>query len=153
MGVACVPDTALMKRVSLTQLKLLAGGLMDFAYNFIMQNGGLDTEKDYKYKAIQGQCNVGKENRHVVTIDGYEDVPPMDEVSLAKVQEQQSRVLSIKHLSKYPDTLYLLVSVVNASGSCSMLFMYQGLHNVSSTPLRRPIYPLLDISNCISFCG
>ena len=63
-----------------------AGGLMDFAYNFIMQNGGLDTEKDYKYKALQGQCNVGKENRHVVTIDGYEDVPPMDEVSLAKVR-------------------------------------------------------------------
>lgn len=58
---------------------------MDFAYTFIMQNGGIDTEKDYKYKALQGQCNVGKENRHVVTIDGYEDVPPMDEDALAKV--------------------------------------------------------------------
>ena len=58
---------------------------MDFAFTWIMANGGLDTEKDYKYHALQGQCNVGKENRHVVTIDGYEDVPPLDEESLLKV--------------------------------------------------------------------
>lgn len=60
---------------------------MDFAYNYIIQNGGIDTEKDYKYKGVDGTCNVGKENRHVVTIDGYEDVPPMDEASLAKVSQ------------------------------------------------------------------
>ena len=63
-----------------------AGGLMDFAYSFIMRNGGIDTEDDYKYKAIKNQCNVNKENRHVVTIDGYEDVPANDEVALAKVR-------------------------------------------------------------------
>ena len=58
---------------------------MDFAYYFIIQNGGIDTEKDYAYTAVQGQCNVNKENRHVVTIDSYEDVPPQDEASLEKV--------------------------------------------------------------------
>ena len=62
------------------------GGLMDFAFDFIIQNGGLDSERDYKYKAQQGTCNLNKEKRHVVTIDGYEDVPPNDEKSLEKVR-------------------------------------------------------------------
>ena len=61
-----------------------AGGLMDFAYYFIIQNGGIDTEKDYAYNAVQGQCNINKEDRHVVTIDSYEDVPPQDEGALEK---------------------------------------------------------------------
>lgn len=59
---------------------------MDFAYNFIIQNGGIDTEEDYKYNAVQGQCNVNKEDRHVVSIDSYQDVPPQDESSLEKVR-------------------------------------------------------------------
>lgn len=122
------------------------GGLMDFAFDFIVQNGGLDTEKDYPYDALEETCQVAplpglwqlhkrdcaafeprcaacctpvcatlsvcadlpsdslyciaavfilivshcvaqvsKRNRHVVTIDGHEDVPPNDEVSLMKV--------------------------------------------------------------------
>ncbi|CAK0787952.1 hypothetical protein CVIRNUC_011174 [Coccomyxa viridis] len=61
-----------------------AGGLMDFAFSFIIRNGGLDTEKDYRYKAQDGVCNVNKEKKHVVTIDSYEDVPPNDEGALKK---------------------------------------------------------------------
>ena len=57
---------------------------MDFAFSFIIRNGGLDTEKDYKYKAQDGVCNVNKEKKHVVTIDSYEDVPPNDESALKK---------------------------------------------------------------------
>ena len=62
------------------------GGLMDFAFEFIKQNGGLDTEKDYKYTAEEDQCSLKKEHRRVVSIDGYEDVPGSDEQSLLKVQ-------------------------------------------------------------------
>ena len=58
---------------------------MDFAFSFIIRNGGLDTEKDYKYKAVDGVCNVNKEKKHIVTIDSYEDVPPNDENALKKV--------------------------------------------------------------------
>lgn len=58
---------------------------MDFAFSFIIRNGGLDTEKDYKYEAVDGVCNVNKEKKHIVTIDSYEDVPPNDENALKKV--------------------------------------------------------------------
>ena len=61
------------------------GGLMDFAFEFVKKNGGLDTEKDYKYTAEEDKCNFAKEDRHVVSIDGYEDVPGNDESSLLKV--------------------------------------------------------------------
>lgn len=59
---------------------------MDNAYQFIISNGGLDTEADYPYTATDGDCLKKKLKRHVVSIDGFEDVPPNDEKSLKKVR-------------------------------------------------------------------
>ena len=59
---------------------------MDFAFEFVRKNGGLDTEKDYKYTAEEDKCVFAKERRHLVSIHGYEDVPGSDEQSLLKVQ-------------------------------------------------------------------
>jgi KDEL-tailed cysteine endopeptidase len=72
------------------------GGLMDFAFNFIVQNGGLDTEKDYPYDALEEACQANKRNRHVVTIDGHEDVPPNDEVALMKAVANQPVSVAIQ---------------------------------------------------------
>lgn len=65
------------------------GGLMDYAYKFVIDNHGIDTEEDYPYQGRAKTCNKGKLNRHVVTIDGYTDVPPNNEKELLKAVAAQ----------------------------------------------------------------
>lgn len=36
------------------------GGLMDPAYEFVVKNKGIDTEKDYPFQARDGTCNRNK---------------------------------------------------------------------------------------------
>ncbi|KAF2584678.1 hypothetical protein F2Q70_00033801, partial [Brassica cretica] len=65
------------------------GGLMDYAFQFIMKNGGLNTEQDYPYHGTNGKCNFLLKNSRVVTIDGYEDVPTKDETALKRAVSYQ----------------------------------------------------------------
>ncbi|KAF4374068.1 cysteine proteinase mucunain isoform X2 [Cannabis sativa] len=72
------------------------GGLMDYAFEFIINNGGIDSDEDYPYKARDGQCDTYRKNAHVVTIDNYEDVPPNDEKSLMKAVANQPIAVAIE---------------------------------------------------------
>ncbi|KAL5858662.1 hypothetical protein ACOSQ3_006120 [Xanthoceras sorbifolium] len=65
------------------------GGLMDYAFEFIVSNGGLHKEEDYPYLMEEGTCEEKKEEMETVTISGYKDVPENDEESLLKALAHQ----------------------------------------------------------------
>ncbi|KAA8529670.1 hypothetical protein F0562_034230 [Nyssa sinensis] len=65
------------------------GGLMENAYEFIKQNGGITTEGLYPYEATDGNCDASKMNSPVVMIDGHENVPVNDENALMKAVANQ----------------------------------------------------------------
>ncbi|KAJ7944459.1 Cysteine proteinase [Quillaja saponaria] len=71
------------------------GGLMDYAFEFIIQNGGIDTEQDYPYQGDNGKCDPTR-NAKVVSIDGYEDVQPYDEIALKKAVAHQPVSVAIE---------------------------------------------------------
>ncbi|KMZ73716.1 Cysteine proteinase [Zostera marina] len=72
------------------------GGLMDYAFQFIIKNGGIDSDKDYPYTGRDGKCDANKKNAKVVTIDSYEDVPVNDEKSLQKAAASQPISVAIE---------------------------------------------------------
>ncbi|KAL9326912.1 hypothetical protein ACSQ67_007557 [Phaseolus vulgaris] len=72
------------------------GGLMDYAFQFIIQNGGIDTEEDYPYQGIDGTCDQTKKKTKVVQIDGYEDVPSNNENALKKAVSHQPVSVAIE---------------------------------------------------------
>ncbi|XVE82836.1 hypothetical protein DITRI_Ditri16bG0037700 [Diplodiscus trichospermus] len=72
------------------------GGLMDYAFQFIIDNGGIDTEQDYLYLGIDNQCDPMRKNAKVVSIDGYEDVIPYDENALKKAVAHQPVSVAIE---------------------------------------------------------
>ncbi|XP_021714574.1 low-temperature-induced cysteine proteinase-like [Chenopodium quinoa] len=72
------------------------GGLMDYAFEFIINNGGIDTDEDYPYKGTDGKCDQYRKNAKVVTIDGYEDVPENDEKALQKAVAHQPVSVAIE---------------------------------------------------------
>ncbi|XP_077210033.1 cysteine protease XCP1-like [Tasmannia lanceolata] len=72
------------------------GGLMDYAFSFIVSNGGLHSEEDYPYLMEEGTCEEKKKGLGVVTITGYEDVPQNDEESLLKALAHQPLSVAIE---------------------------------------------------------
>ncbi|KAF2310031.1 hypothetical protein GH714_006250 [Hevea brasiliensis] len=65
------------------------GGLMDYAFQFVINNNGIDTEEDYAYLGRERSCNKEKLRRRVVTIDGYTDVPQNNEKALLEAVANQ----------------------------------------------------------------
>lgn len=57
------------------------GGLMDNAFEYIKENGGLDTEEAYPYTGVEGQCKF-KKSSVGATDTGFVDVTQGDEHAL-----------------------------------------------------------------------
>lgn len=72
------------------------GGLMDYAFEFIINNGGMDTDSDYPYLGVDNKCDSARKNTKVVSIDGYEDVPAFDENALKKAVAHQPVSVAIE---------------------------------------------------------
>nr|BAD16614.1 cysteine proteinase [Dianthus caryophyllus] len=72
------------------------GGLMDYAFEFIIKNEGIDSDEDYPYTGRDGRCDTNRKNAKVVTIDDYEDSPVYDEKSLQKAVANQPVSVAIE---------------------------------------------------------
>jgi C1A family cysteine protease len=72
------------------------GGLMDNAFEWIVENGGVDSEKQYRYKASFDECKTRKTLLHIASIDGFNDVPSNNESALKKAVSQQPVSVAIE---------------------------------------------------------
>jgi len=82
------------KLVSLSEQQLVScdkvdqgcnGGAMDNGFQYVINNGGINTEENYGYTSgggVTGTCNTLKEKTKVVTIDSYTDVTQNSESAL-----------------------------------------------------------------------
>jgi C1A family cysteine protease len=72
------------------------GGLMDYGFEYIIKNGGLDTESDYRYTARTGICNHNKEKSKNSPISGYKDVSRGSETALMSAVQKNPVSIAIE---------------------------------------------------------
>nr|GEY90370.1 cysteine protease XCP1-like [Tanacetum cinerariifolium] len=72
------------------------GGLMDYAFAYIMKTGGLHKEEEYPYIMSEGTCDDKKDISDKVTISGYHDVPRNNEESFLKALANQPISVAIE---------------------------------------------------------
>ncbi|KAM0933928.1 putative zingipain [Dioscorea sansibarensis] len=64
-------------------------GYMVDAFQFIIDNGGIDTDDDYPYRGYFAGCDMNKIERRVVSIDGYQNIPRYNEKYIKTVAAYQ----------------------------------------------------------------
>uniref|UniRef100_K3W7R0 Peptidase C1A papain C-terminal domain-containing protein n=1 Tax=Globisporangium ultimum (strain ATCC 200006 / CBS 805.95 / DAOM BR144) TaxID=431595 RepID=K3W7R0_GLOUD len=69
------------------------GGLMDHAFEWIEDNGGICSDTEYEYHAQQSTCRTCKE---IVKVTGFQDVNPNDEHALQVAVAQQPVSVAIE---------------------------------------------------------
>lgn len=59
------------------------GGIVDEAFQYVVDNGGIDTEESYPYEAVDGTCRYNAANSGA-TEKNFVDIPVGDEAKLMK---------------------------------------------------------------------
>ncbi|XP_036619081.1 cathepsin L1-like [Trichosurus vulpecula] len=59
------------------------GGLMSLAFDYVKENGGIDTEESYPYEGMEGDCRYRPETA-VANVTGYVNISSGDESALKK---------------------------------------------------------------------
>ena len=74
------------------------GGLMDNAFKYVINIGGIDTEADFPYHAfaLWRTCPADKEGNHAVTITDYTDVPTKNKDALLQALSAQPVSIAIE---------------------------------------------------------
>ncbi|KAF8007398.1 hypothetical protein BT93_K1414 [Corymbia citriodora subsp. variegata] len=65
------------------------GGWMDTAFDYVIRNGGITSEKNYPYNASDEICHAHAASMSVAKIVGYENVPANNEGNLLKAVAMQ----------------------------------------------------------------
>ena len=47
------------------------GGLMEYAFNFLKENGGINNDNDYPYEGYQGECRADPSKYIDMTVTGF----------------------------------------------------------------------------------
>ena len=68
---------------------------MENGFEFIIKNGGITSEANYPYKAVEGTCDTNKEASPAAQIKGYEKVPADSEEALQNAVANQPVSVSI----------------------------------------------------------
>lgn len=69
---------------------------MDYAFQWVKNNGGITNCTDYPYTASDGTCNTVKVGHRQCTIPGYAGVTPYSEYSLMNVAAAQPVSVAIE---------------------------------------------------------
>jgi len=67
------------------------GGLMDQAFQYVIDNGGIDTETSYPYEGVEGTCRFNKTDT-ALKLTSFKDVPSGSEAALQAALAQQGPV-------------------------------------------------------------
>lgn len=73
------------------------GGLMDYAFTYVMSNGGITTETNYAYTATgPNTCQSDKASNHAATVASFADVPQNQEAQLIAAVTRQPVSVAIE---------------------------------------------------------
>lgn len=73
------------------------GGLMDYAFTYVMSNGGITTESNYPYTATgPNTCQSSKASNHAATVASFADVPQNQEAQLIAAVTRQPVSVAIE---------------------------------------------------------